>query len=143
MQMSAAAFAASAVRSRLSKRKMRIGFPTGLSEPLSVSSDVGPWSGASLICPAIRRPISPAPSRNSSGSPESAGFASSGAEGENRAKRVSNSSGSSIFVITSIMLSEERGIASTISGISSASNPTSLEARWIISRNRFLAFSVP
>lgn len=48
-----------------------------------------------------------------------------GCWGENLAKRVSSSSGSSTFVMMSMMESEERGIASIIRGISFASKPNS------------------
>ena len=58
-------------------------------------------------------------------------------------KRVSNSSGSSTFVIISTIVSAEVGIASIINGISSASKPKSNDACCIISRNKDLAFSVP
>ena len=68
---------------------------------------------------------------------------SSSFPGEKREKRVSSSSGSSILVMISMMLSLESGIASTIRGISSASKPTSFDAFWIISWNSFFAFSVP
>ena len=57
--------------------------------------------------------------------------------------RVSSSSGSSTFVMMSTMESDEDGIASIISGISSASNPNSKAACCIISWKSDFAFSVP
>ena len=68
---------------------------------------------------------------------------SSNGEGANLENRVSSSSGSSTFVMMSTMESDEDGIASIISGISSASNPNSKAACCIISWKSDFAFSVP
>ena len=62
---------------------------------------------------------------------------------ENLEKRVSSSSGSSTLVTTKTRQSLDIGIASIISGILSASKPSSIDACCIISRNRDFAFSVP
>ena len=70
-------------------------------------------------------------------------YKSSGSGSENLENLVSSSSGYSTFVMTNIMVSAESGIASIISGISSASNPNSYAACCIMSRNSIFAFSVP
>ena len=57
--------------------------------------------------------------------------------------RVSSSSGDSTFVMMTTIFSEESGMASTINGISSASNPKSMAACCIISRNKARVFSEP
>ena len=75
--------------------------------------------------------------------PSSSLSSSSWTEGANLEKRVSSSSGSSTFVMIRTIHSELSGIASIISGMSSASKPHSKDACCIMSRNRFFAFSVP
>ena len=70
-------------------------------------------------------------------------YTSSGSGSENLENLVSSSSGYSTLVITRIIVSCDNGIASIISGISSASKPNSYAACCIISRNRSFAFSVP
>ena len=62
---------------------------------------------------------------------------------ENLEKRVSSSSGSSTLVTTKTRQSLDIGIASIISGILSASKPSSIDACCIISRNTSFAFSEP
>ena len=59
------------------------------------------------------------------------------------AEEISSSSGSSTFVIIRTIESAEEGIASIMSGRSSASKPKSNDACCIISRNKDFAFSVP
>ena len=63
--------------------------------------------------------------------------------GANLEKRASSSSGSSTFVIINTIESAEAGIASIMSGISSASKPNSNAACCIISWKSDFTFSVP
>ena len=103
---------------------------------LSSASSNNSWSCSKQFMKSSE--FSGASSSNKSLSSESAS-----SDGPNMEKRSSNSSGLSTLLISRMMESREVGIASIISGISSASKPKSIFACSIISRKSSLALSEP